>query len=299
MAARRLKLTLEITVSKLLPAGAGWQAMGTLASSIGVSSSSASFALLTGIGDGLGVALGHMVYKTCQRAIVRSANKKRPQEQLEEPSLSAELQTGIYLGSAAFCSGAVWQPVVNILTEYFPNDFYSTMSGTGMICAGVFFAGLRGGRTLYGSSGLLPAIAPNSVQNLKSDACLSIAIGGGSAMFVGTDYNMIGNPFKDLLGITPTDTALMGCIRAGTSTAVGFFALQTGQNLTLPIGLNYLDVNAFETPKITTIVEEEKDFSSETDISSETSSETSSEISSEKYILEREISEIQTIKKRE
>jgi len=289
MAVRRFKLTLEITVSKLLPAGVGWQAMGTLASSLGVSSSSASFALLTGIGDGFGVALGHMIYKTCQRAIVRSTNKKRsPQEQLEEPSLSAELQTGIYLGSAAFCSGTVWQPVVNILTEIFPNDFYSTMSGTGMICAGVFFAGLRSGRILYGSSGLLPAIAPNSVQNLKSDAFLSVSIGGGSAAFVGTDYNMIGNPFRSLLGITPTDTALMGCIRAGASTALGFLTLQTGQNLALPIGLNYLDVSAFETPKVT-ITEEEKETSSETDISSERAS--------EKDILEREISEIETNKK--
>jgi len=234
-------------VSKLLPAGAGWQAMGSLASTWGVSSSSASFALLTGLGDGLGVGLGHLLYKTCQRAIIRSANKKRSsQEQLEEPSLPVELQTGIYLGSAAFCSGTVWQPLVNVLTETFPNDFFTTMSGTGVVCAAVFFAGLRGGRILYGSSGLMPAISPNSKQNLKSDAFLSVSIGGGSACFVGTDYNMLGNPFKDLLGITPTDTAVMGCLRAGTSTSLGYLAFQTGQNLALPVGKNYLDLNAFE-----------------------------------------------------
>jgi len=248
---RRFKLTLEITVSKLIPAGAGWQAMGTFASSLDLASSSASFALLTGIGDGLGVGLGHMLYKTCQRAIVRSSNKKRsPQEQLQEPSLPVELQTAIYLGSAAFCSGAVWQPVVNLLTETFPSDFYSIMSGTGVVCTAAFFAGLRAGRILYGKSGLLPAIAPNSIQNLKGDALLSVSIGGGAACFVGTDYSMIGNPFRALLGIAPTDTALMGCVRAGTSTSIGYFAIQTAQNLALPIGMNYLDVRAFKDPKI-------------------------------------------------
>jgi len=258
MVIRRFKLSLEITVSKLLPAGVGWQAMGTFASSLDLASSSASFALLTGIGDGLGVGLGHMLYKTCQRAIVRSSNKKRsPQEQLKEPSLPVELQTAIYLGSAAFCSGAVWQPVVNLLTETFPSDFYSIMSGTGVVCTAAFFAGLRAGRILYGKSGLLPAIAPNSIQNLKADAMLSVSIGGGAACFVGTDYNMIGNPFKNLLGIASTDTALMGCIRAGASTSIGYFAVQTAQNLTLPIGMNYLDVRAFKTPSTTKIIEEE------------------------------------------
>jgi len=244
---RRFKMTFEITVSKLLPAGVGWQAMGTLASGLGVSSSSASFALLTGIGDGFGVGFGHMVYKSCQRAYIRATNKRRsPQEQLKEPSLSSELETGIYLGSAAFCSGTIWQPVVNILSETFPNNFYITLSSTGAVCAAAFFAGLRGGRFLYGSSGLLPVIAPNSKENLKSDALLSVSIGGGSACFVGTDYSMIGNPLKDLLGIAPTDTPLLGCLKAGTSTAAGYLTLQTGQNLALPIGKNYLDVHAFK-----------------------------------------------------
>jgi len=250
--ARRFKLTFEITVSKLLPAGAAWQAMAGVASNYGFASSSASFAVLTGIGDGLGVGAGHLVFKMGQRAVIRSLNKKRSAEsKLEEPSLMSESQSALYLGSAAFCSGTVWQPVVNLLTEAFPGSFSATMTGTGIVCATVFFAGLRGGRVLYGSTGLCPSIAPNSRQNLKTDALLSLSVGGGSGCFVGTDFNLLGNPFRDVLGISSTDTVLMGCGRAGASTALGYLATQTVQNVVLPNGKNYLDVNAFEEQKQT------------------------------------------------
>jgi len=56
---------------------------------------------------------------------------------------------------------------------------------------------------------------------------------------------MLGNPLKDVFGIAPADTALVGCGRAGASTAFGYFAMQTAQNLALPTGKNYLDINAF------------------------------------------------------
>jgi len=253
---QRFQLTLEITISKLLPAGVGWQAMAGAASNLGLSSTSGSFALLTGIGDGIGVGIGHLAYKTCQRAVVRSLNKRRaPESKLPEPSLPNELQTGLYLGSAAFCSGSVWQPTVNFLTDIVPT-FSSITAGTGVVCAGVFFLGLRGGRWLYGSTGILPAVEPTSKQNLKSDVFLSVSIGGGSACFVGTDYTLLGNPLKGLIGIRPDDSVLLGCSRAGLSTAVGYFALQTGQNLVLPAGKNYLDSNAFAEPEVETRKEE-------------------------------------------
>jgi len=242
---KRFKLTFEITISKLLPAGFGWQAAATVGSNLGLASTSGSFAVLTGVGDGLGVGFGHLIYKISQRAIVRSINKNRPIEsKLPEPALPDELQTAILLGSAAFCSGTVWQPVVNAFGSLnFPFD--TTFAGTGIICAGVFFIGLRAGRLIYGQTGILPAVATNSYQNLKSDAWLSVAIGGGSACFVGTDYNLLGNPLKDYFGIQPTDSALLGCARAGASTAFGYFALQSVQNVILSRGKNYLDPDAF------------------------------------------------------
>jgi len=243
--ARRFKLTFEITVSKLLPAGVGWQAMAVTAGQWGVDASSTSFALLTGVGDAFGVGLGHLAYKACQRGIVSTLNKgRKDSEKLPEPSMPNEFQTAVHLGSAAMCSGTVWQPAVNFLTSL-NLGFDTTFYGTGLVCAGVFFAGLRLGRVVYGRTGLLSSVAPNSYENLKGDAWLSLAVGGGSACFVGTDYSVVSNPFRDLFGITPTDSNLVGCLRAGASTAFGYFTLQSAQNLLLFSGKNYLDPNPY------------------------------------------------------
>jgi len=131
-----------------------------------------------------------------------------------------------------------------------------------------FFAGLRAGRVLYGTTGILPTVAPRSQQNLKSDALLSVSIGGGSACFVGTDVAMLGNPFRDIFGVLPTDSVLMGCGRAGASTSFGFLALQMGQNLTQPAGKNFLDVNAFAEEELKETSEDElKESSEKTEVS--------------------------------
>ena len=58
-----------------------------------------SFFLSTGIGDGIGVCAGHTLYMAGKKAVTGNA----------EISLGKELQVGIMLGSAAVCSGSVWQ----------------------------------------------------------------------------------------------------------------------------------------------------------------------------------------------
>ena len=43
--------TLEVTISKIFPAGAGWQAASLYADKLGFAADSASFALTTGVGS--------------------------------------------------------------------------------------------------------------------------------------------------------------------------------------------------------------------------------------------------------
>ena len=58
-----------------------------------------SFFLATGVGDGLGVCIGHTLYCAAKKTITGNA----------EMDLGKELQVGIMLGSAAVCSGGIWQ----------------------------------------------------------------------------------------------------------------------------------------------------------------------------------------------
>ena len=114
--AHRFQVTAEVMVSKIFPAGFGWQGFSVLAENYGMASDSMSFALTTGLGDGLGVVTGHTLFMALKKAATGN----------ESIDVGIELQTGILLGSAAFCSGTAWQPVVNALTATGPSQFCGT-----------------------------------------------------------------------------------------------------------------------------------------------------------------------------
>lgn len=59
---------------------------------------------------------------------------------------------------------------------------------------------------------------------------LSVGIGGASALFVGTDVSFAANPVAGLFGVYPATAMSAGMTKAGLSTAVGFFGVQTVQN---------------------------------------------------------------------
>jgi len=62
------------------------------------------------------------------------------------------------------------------------------------------------------------AIEGNNYKNLKNDASLSLAIGGASSAFVGTDVaylNGEGNFLRPLVGVEAHMSQLEGCLRAG------------------------------------------------------------------------------------
>lgn len=223
---KRFTATAEVLVSKIFPAGFGWQSSSILAQeTFHFSPDSLSFALTTGTGDALGVLLGHMGYYTIKKAITSDPNIE----------LNKERDTGILLASAAFCSGSLWQPLVNFL-QASDLSFQAVFSGTWIGCGTAFYVGLRAGRTF------LPRILPNveepTYENSKNDASLSIAIGGATGFFVGTDVAYLPNQnfLIDVVGIQAGTPAITSCAIAGTSTTLGFGVAQTGLNIAHPRG---------------------------------------------------------------
>ena len=103
--AKRFVVTAEVTVSKIFPAGFGWQTSSIIAENhLGYAADSAAFSLTTGLGDAVGVLAGHTAYYAAKKATVDSSI-----------DMEREAHVGVLLGSAAFCSGTAWQPLVDAL----------------------------------------------------------------------------------------------------------------------------------------------------------------------------------------
>jgi len=222
----RFVVTAEVTVSKIFPAGLGWQSASLWADhTMGYASDSASFALTTGLGDALGVLAGHCLYYTLKKSTGVDPHI----------NLTREWHTGVLLGSAAFMSGTAWQPLVNAL-QGANLTFASVLAGTWVGCGVAFYTGLRVARTVL--SARLPHIAPPTYENSQTDAALSVAIGGATGCFVGTDaaYLPEQNFLLGAVGILDTTPDVTGCLLAGTSTSLGFCAAQSTLNMVYPAG---------------------------------------------------------------
>lgn len=223
----RFTVTAEVAVSKLLPAGMGWQGFSCLAEGMGLGATDAGFFLITGSGDALGVAVGHTLYYTIKKNVYD-----------QSIDLKQQAQAALLLGTATFCSGAAWQPAVNMF-QGLETSFVTAAVGTGVITGSMFFTGLRLGRTMYGN---MDHIEKGNSDNLAADAKLSAAIGGATAAFVGTDVSYGDENFlRPVVGIEESMGAAEGIMRAGLSTMGGFTAAQTVQNVTFPRGKNWLD----------------------------------------------------------
>lgn len=224
--AERFKVTAEVTVSKIFPAGLGWQSSSIIAEEyLGYAPDTAAFALTTGLGDGIGVMIGHYAYFAAKKSIMGddSINMKR------------EAQTGLLLASAAFCSGTAWQPLVDAL-QAANLSFFQVFAGTWVGCGTAFYLGLRGARTIL--SGPCRYIHEPTFENSVTDKSLSAAIGGATGFFVGTDtaYLPAQNFLIGAVGIHDATPAMAGCVLAGTSTSLGFLTAQTTLNTIYPAG---------------------------------------------------------------
>lgn len=149
--------------------------------------------------------------------------------------MKREMHTGTLLASAAFCSGTAWQPLVNAL-QGANLGFGAVFTGTWVGCGTAFYLGLRGSRTIL--SGYLEHVQEPTYENSKNDASLSVAIGGATGFFVGTDtaYLPEQNFLIDMVGIKESTPDLLGCAIAGTSTGMGFIAAQSPMNIIFPTG---------------------------------------------------------------
>merc|ERR1719230_1488003 len=157
-----------------------------------------------------------------------------------DPSIKMGEQAGVgvWLGSAAACSGGLWQPFVNAMQASEKLPFEAVVGGTAVLCGGAFFTGLRLGRAV------MPWMPGNDNTNFAGDAHLSMAIGGASSFFVGTDVAYLGgdgNFLRPLVGVEDADSDIVGIVKAGTSTAMGFSVFQTIQNFVYPKGAAWLD----------------------------------------------------------
>ena len=75
---------------------------------------------------------------------------------------------------------------------------------------------------------------------------LGVAIGGATGAFVGTDVSFVvdgvdSNWLRPYVGVEDTATEIEGMVTAGASTALGFTAVQTVQNVTVTPGKNWVD----------------------------------------------------------
>ena len=121
-------------------------------------------------------------------------------------------------------------------------SFTQVATGTTMICGLAFYAGLRIFRLVYGEALGMAGVEANSYSNLKADALLSLSIGGATGAFVGTDVSFgDGNWLRPLVGIEDGVADLPGAATAGASTAMGFLAFQTCQNVVEKEGKNWVD----------------------------------------------------------
>lgn len=196
---QRMGPTLEIVCSKIVPAGIGWQAASVAASNL----DPLLFSLATGAGDGCMVLLGHQAWHRAKKACRQTVD------------LDSEKQISYWLGSAAACSGAAWQPVVDLCAPY---GLFPTMALTSAACGAAFYTGLRVFRRVYRVPG-----------SNTDDAQLAASIGGATGAFVLTDPLLNGGmvPFLEIA----TDASVYNaCLTAGASTGLGFMGVQGLQN---------------------------------------------------------------------
>lgn len=197
---------------------------------LGFADNSLAFALTTGAGDGIGVLVGHTGYMILKKAATNNPHI----------DIGVEAQTGALLGTAAFCSGTAWQPVVNALTAT-GFGFDVAVCGTTVACALAFFGGLRIARLIFPVAGLTGVEKP-SYSNLKADAKLSVSIGGATGAFVGTDVSFgDANWLRPVVGVEESFSDLQGMATAGFSTSLGFAAFQSMQNVTFARGKSWVD----------------------------------------------------------
>ena len=225
----RMSSSAEVAVSKIFPAGAGWQTASLLAGQYGFASNSLAFFCTVGLGDLLGVFIGHTLFQFLKKKMTGDAAIR----------MTPQFQIATLLGGAAFFSGSMWQVALNAMVKL-GLGFNGAFIGVGVACTWAFFAGLRVWRRLL--SPAMAAVERKNYPNLKGDVQLSIAIGAATAFFVGTDVSFgAANWLAGVVGITAQMSDVLGICVAGISTSLGFMVAQLAMSLCLPADKCWID----------------------------------------------------------
>ena len=165
---RRLTPTLEAAMSKVFFGAFAWQGFAYIAKGMGVGSETASYAFFVGLGDAVGVVLSHTAL-VLLRAAVRCALSYK--ERSSRYDIIKGFVVGLWMSSAGFMSGTIWQPMLN-LTE--PELLFTWAALlTGITSALGFFLLLRAGREVYARVlGLHAWMTYGNWDNLRFDASL-------------------------------------------------------------------------------------------------------------------------------
>ena len=125
------------------------------------------------------------------------------------------------------------------------NENFSTDAHLSMVCCGVVWWPRPGVSRLRMMRRLLDARRAAVVASASFGRHRPAqAIGGASSFFVGTDVAYLGgegNFLRPIVGVEDIDSDIVGICKAGTSTAMGFAAFQTVQNVTYKQGQAWLD----------------------------------------------------------
>lgn len=233
-AGERMITSAEVAVSKIFPAGAGWQLASIVADGCGFAPTSLAFFAAVGLGDCSGVFLGHFLYQTLKKVLGSKID------------LNAEAQTASLLGGAAFFSGSAWQPALNVFNKL-GMTFTQSLVGMCFATTFAFFVGLRVMRRVL--SGFMPAVEGITYDNQESDLALSAAVGTGCGFFVGTDVSFgAANWLAPIVGIESHFSTAKAAVAAGLSTTIGFIANMLVQAAALPARTCWIDAD-FENPR--------------------------------------------------
>jgi hypothetical protein len=196
----------------------GWEAFSILAIYLGVSSVSAEYYFLTGLGDFLGILLGFLAVTILF---------------YQPAAYNSEFQYALLVATAAgLVPGSVWQLSLNI-AQFFTFNYTAAFFFVFMMSMAVFFAAVVVLRFL---NDMLPdkhrLLWDGCRDAIWHDFLLSIAIGSADAFFTGTDTTM----FKDnwlapAFGIYPDTSAVMAMCLSGASSLAGYLVAQAVLNL--------------------------------------------------------------------
>jgi len=212
----RMMTSVEVMISRVFPAGAGWQLASILATNAGVASNSLLFCSLLGLGNFFGVIFGHMLWEGLKKVVKGDVD------------LAREFQVASLLGGAAFFSGLSWQVAMNVFKAVGVGLLQSFMS-VGIVCTMAFFLGMRMMR--QNLSPVMTAVDKNSFVNLRSDIGLAIAIGGATAGLVFTDAFVGTSPLLSFLEAKAAVSSLVAVACGGLASSLGFLATTAVQAL--------------------------------------------------------------------